>query len=78
MASVVVDHLRCEGKKTCAQVCPEAVFTIRKSDVELPLLVLMKVWAHGGKQAFVVNEAACTACMKCVEVCPEDAIRVTP
>ena len=44
----------------------------------LPLLVRLKVWAHGGKQAFVVNEAACTACMKCVEVCPEDAIRVTP
>ena len=78
MAIVVVDPLRCEGKKTCAQVCPEAVFAIRKTDIELPLLVRLKVWAHGGKQAFVVNEAACTACMKCVEVCPEDAIRVTP
>jgi NAD-dependent dihydropyrimidine dehydrogenase PreA subunit len=78
MASVVVDPLRCEGKKTCAQVCPAADCAIRKTDVELPLLVRLKVWAHGGKQAFVVNEAACTACMKCVEVCPEDAIRVTP
>ena len=78
MAKVVVNHHRCEGKKTCAQVCPEAVFVIRKSDAVLPLLARLKVWAHGGKQAFVVNEAACTACMKCVEVCPEDAIPVTP
>ena len=78
MAKVEVDHHRCEGKKTCAQVCPEGVFSIRKTDVPLPFLIRLKVLAHGGKQAFVVNEAACTACMKCVEVCPETAIKVTP
>jgi NAD-dependent dihydropyrimidine dehydrogenase PreA subunit len=77
MPKVVVDPLRCEGKKTCAQQCPEAVFAMRKAPPGLPLLVRIKVAVHGGKQAAVVNEAACTACMKCVEVCPEDAIRVT-
>lgn len=78
MAKVSVDHIRCEGKKLCAQVCPEGVFALRKSEPSLPLLIRLKVLAHGGKQAFVVDEAACTACMRCIEVCPESAIRVTP
>jgi NAD-dependent dihydropyrimidine dehydrogenase PreA subunit len=76
MAKVYVDPLRCEGKKTCAQQCPEAVFRMEPAPKTLPLLVRIKVAVHGGKQAVVVNEAACTACMKCVEVCPERAIRV--
>ena len=50
---------------------------MEKAPRTLPLLVRIKVAVHGGRQAVVVNEAACTACMKCVEVCPEDAIRVT-
>jgi ferredoxin len=37
----------------------------------------LKVAVHGGKQARVENASACTACMKCVDVCPEDAIVVT-
>ena len=78
MARVEINHHRCEGKKLCAQVCPEGGFEIRKSDLPLPFLLRLKLLAHGGKQAFVVNESACTACMKCVEVRPETAIRVTP
>ena len=76
MAKVTVNPLRCEGKKTCAQVCPEGVFRMEKAPTSLPVLVLVKVYVHGGRQAIVANEAACTACMKCVEVCPEDAITV--
>jgi NAD-dependent dihydropyrimidine dehydrogenase PreA subunit len=76
MAKVTIDVLRCEGAKKCAQQCPENVFVMRKPDYALPLLVRLKVLAHGGKQAVVANEAACTACMKCVEVCPEHAITV--
>ena len=78
MPRVEVNHHRCEGKKTCAQVCDSNVFVIRKSEEPLPFLIRLKVLAHGGKQAFVVNEAACTGCMRCVEACPETAIRVTP
>ncbi len=77
MAKVKVDPLRCEGKKTCAQVCPEGVFRLEKAPTSLPITTLVKVFVHGGKQAVVINEAACTACMKCVDVCPEDAIQVT-
>lgn len=78
MAKVRVDPLRCEGKKTCAQVCPEGVFRLERAPTSLPIATLVKVFVHGGKQAVVVNEAACTACMKCVGVCPERAITVTP
>jgi NAD-dependent dihydropyrimidine dehydrogenase PreA subunit len=76
MAKVIVNPLRCEGAKKCAQQCPERVFEMRRAPRDLPLLVRIKVAVHGGRQAVVVNEAACTACMKCVEVCPEDAITV--
>lgn len=76
MAKVIVDKMRCEGKKTCAQICPEAVFEMAPVETSLPVLVLVKVYVHGGKQAIVRNEAACTACMKCVDACPEQAIRV--
>jgi NAD-dependent dihydropyrimidine dehydrogenase PreA subunit len=76
MAQVTIDSLLCEGAKKCVRDCPEAVFVMRKVSPSLPLLVRLKVAFHGGKQAIVANEAACTACMKCVEVCPEDAITV--
>jgi NAD-dependent dihydropyrimidine dehydrogenase PreA subunit len=78
MAQVVVDPRRCEGKKTCAVTCPEGVFVMRRPEGELPWSTRIKVALHGGKQAFVMHEEACTACMKCIEVCPERAIRVTP
>ena len=77
MANVSVDPMRCEGKKTCARLCPEGVFRMEKAPTSLPVLVLVKVFVHGGRQAVVANEAACTACMKCVDACPEKAIRVT-
>ncbi len=40
----------------------------------LSLMGRVKAWAHGNRQAFVVNGDACRACQLCVEACPEDAI----
>ena len=77
MAKVRVDPLRCEGKRSCALICPAGVFRLEKAPTSLPITTLVKVFVHGGRQAIVVDEAACTACMKCIEVCPEEAIRVT-
>ena len=76
MAKVTIDPLRCEGKKACAQVCPAGVFRMERVSTSLPIATLVKVYVHGGRQAVVANEAACTACMRCIEVCPEDAITV--
>ena len=76
MPRVTVDSERCENKKDCVRVCPENVFAIRKPTAKLSILATIKVFAHGGKQAVVVNEEACTACMLCVDACPERAITV--
>jgi len=77
MARVTVDPKRCEGARDCLRVCPVAVFALRRPQPgALSLLLRLKVAVHGGKQAVVENEAACTACMACVDACPERAIRV--
>jgi NAD-dependent dihydropyrimidine dehydrogenase PreA subunit len=74
----IVDPRRCENKGPCVKACPYDVFEIRKltneERGELPLLIRLKVWVHGGKQAFVVRPEACHACGLCVTACPEKAI----
>ena len=77
----VIDMRRCEAKADCVRVCPYDVFEIRALTTgerrALPLGARLKVWAHGGKQAFVVRGEACHACGLCVAACPEKAIRLT-
>jgi len=79
VAPVVSTH-RCEGAGDCADVCPYHVFQLRKlakpEMKALPFGPWLKVLAHGGKQAFVVNGDACHACGLCVAACPEKAIRL--
>ncbi|MGE0593264.1 MAG: 4Fe-4S binding protein [Vicinamibacterales bacterium] len=74
----VVDRRRCEGKHDCVDVCPYAVFEVRRmEDAEfraLPLLPKLKVLAHGRKTAYTPNADACQACGLCVVACPEGAI----
>jgi NAD-dependent dihydropyrimidine dehydrogenase PreA subunit len=76
----VIDRSRCEGKADCERVCPYGVFALRKlTDEErapLGLLARVKLFVHGGKQAFAIKADECHACGKCVEACPEDAIRL--
>jgi NAD-dependent dihydropyrimidine dehydrogenase PreA subunit len=76
----VVDQRRCEAKEDCVRVCPYDVFTVRKlNDRErsaLGLLTRLKVFVHGGKQAFVSRPADCHACGECVKACPEKAIQL--
>jgi len=77
----VIDAARCEGKADCLRVCPYDVFEVRALTVDerraLSLGARFKVWAHGGKQAFVKNGEACHACGLCVAACPEKAIRLS-
>jgi NAD-dependent dihydropyrimidine dehydrogenase PreA subunit len=73
-----VDPRRCENKGPCVEACPYNVFEIRALTAaergKLSLLTGLKVWAHGGKQAFVIRPDECRACGLCVTACPEKAI----
>ena len=55
----VIDSARCEGKADCLRVCPYDVFEVRALSGDerraLPLVSRFKIWAHGGRQAFVLN-----------------------
>jgi 4Fe-4S ferredoxin len=76
----IVDRSRCEGKAECLKVCPCAVFEVRRMDdgdfAQLGVFAKLKSVAHGRKTAYTPNAAACEACGKCVEACPEDAIKL--
>lgn len=76
----VIDRNRCEGKAACVAVCPVKVFAIGMLPPEerstLSWRGKLKGFGHGWKQAFMPNAAACEACGKCVEACPEEAIRL--
>jgi NAD-dependent dihydropyrimidine dehydrogenase PreA subunit len=76
----VIDRNRCEGKAACVAVCPTKVFVIGVlppgERAGLSWRGKLKGFGHGWKQAFTPNAAACEACGKCVEACPEDAIRL--
>lgn len=76
----VVDRARCEGKAVCVDVCPLHVFEVgRIGDADfaaLGFLGKLKSLAHGRKTALTPNASACQACGKCVEACPEDAIKL--
>lgn len=78
----VIDRNRCEGKEDCVRVCPHDVFVMALlTDADkavLSLLGRVKAWAHGNRQAYAVNAAACHTCGLCVTACPEKAIRLAP
>jgi NAD-dependent dihydropyrimidine dehydrogenase PreA subunit len=75
-----IDRGRCEAKEDCVRVCPYHVFEVRRlTDAErspLRWFARLRVFVHGGKQAFAVRAADCHACGLCVKACPETAIRL--
>jgi NAD-dependent dihydropyrimidine dehydrogenase PreA subunit len=78
----VVDRSRCEGKKDCVEVCPYAVFEVRRIDDGeyrgLSLLGRLKLRVHGMQTSYTPGAAGCHACGLCVVACPEDAITLAP
>lgn len=76
----VVDRARCEGKAECVEVCPVHVFEVRRMAdadfAELGVLAKLKSIAHGRKTAYTPSASACESCGKCVDACPEDAIKL--
>ena len=73
-----INRNRCEAKGDCVDACPYQVFEIQMvgdSDRDsLNLLGRLKLWVHGGRQAYAVRADACHACGLCVTACPERAI----
>lgn len=76
----LIDRNRCEAKEDCVRVCPYHVFEVRKltdaERAELGWFARLRVFVHGGKQAFAPRAADCHACGLCVKACPEKAIRL--
>lgn len=76
----VIDRSKCEGKAECVEVCPVHVFEVRRMDdadfTRLGVFAKLKSIAHGRKTAYTPNASACEACAKCVEACPEKAIKL--
>jgi NAD-dependent dihydropyrimidine dehydrogenase PreA subunit len=44
----------------------------------LGLLGRLKAWAHGNRQAYVINPDDCHACQLCIEACPKNALSHAP
>jgi NAD-dependent dihydropyrimidine dehydrogenase PreA subunit len=76
----IVDRAACEGKADCARLCPYDVFEVRRIDDAdfraLGFFARLKVRVHGMKTAYTPRADACRACGKCVDACPENAIRL--
>jgi NAD-dependent dihydropyrimidine dehydrogenase PreA subunit len=62
--------------------CPYGVLAIRPLEeadrAALGFFARLKARVHGNRQAYALHPEACRACGKCVEVCPEKAIRLRP
>jgi 4Fe-4S ferredoxin len=76
----VIDPTRCEAKGPCVPICPYEVLAIRPvpsgEKAVLPLTARLKLFVHGGRQAFALDPDACRGCGLCVQVCPEKAIKL--
>jgi 4Fe-4S ferredoxin len=76
----VIDPTRCEAKGPCVPICPYDVLAIRPVPDEekavLPFTARLKLFVHGGKQAFALDPDACRGCGLCVQACPEKAIKL--
>jgi len=78
MMQPVINRARCENKGACVTACPYDVFVVRDVNEDdkraLGPLARIKLWAHGGKQAYADFAERCHGCGLCLSACPESAI----
>jgi NAD-dependent dihydropyrimidine dehydrogenase PreA subunit len=76
-----IDWNRCEGKGPCVEVCRDQVLAMgvlgRTECAALTWVGWIKAYARGNRQVFVVRPSACAAGGDCIQVCPEQAIKLT-
>jgi 4Fe-4S ferredoxin len=76
----VIDPMRCEAKGPCVPICPYDVLVIRtvsrEEKAKFPMMGRLKLFVHGGKQAFVLDPDSCRGCGLCVKACPEKPIKL--
>jgi NAD-dependent dihydropyrimidine dehydrogenase PreA subunit len=58
----LIDYHKCTGAIACYEVCPTEVFDIQEID--------------RAKRAVVTLPENCIECERCIEACPEDAIKL--
>ena len=77
--TIEIDHSKCTTPfdcKKCLLICPQGVFNVNAVKVEKFKETDKKEPGAFRLDAFLLDK--CTLCNKCIEVCPVDAIKITP
>jgi NAD-dependent dihydropyrimidine dehydrogenase PreA subunit len=79
VAHIKIDHSVCTTPLTCKKclhVCPQTVFFVGAAKFEK--FKINDPAVAGMHKVVPMYRDKCTACMKCIEVCPLNAIDVQP
>ena len=76
---ITIDSTRCTVPflcKKCLQVCPSACFVVMRVLEKERRLEEMDPRVDGNYVLSAPRRDKCTACNRCIEVCPVDAIKI--
>ncbi len=62
--------------KKCLQICPEAVLHVVRVMSKEERLKEMDPRTPGNYALYAARRDRCTACNKCIDICPADAIKI--
>lgn len=77
--NIKIDHTKCTVPmycKLCLQTCPQACFAVHSVKVER--LKESNREQPGDYELSAPSRFACTLCNVCIDVCPVEAITITP